>query len=189
MQVPIRKGDKVPRPKADPFMTEDKFRELQAKVQKWKTVNRPREAAEVARLALMGDFSENVGYQVAKGRLRGLNQRIIDTENLLARAEIIPLDEATDQIRLGHYVTIESLETDENKKAAVRQPDENAATNNNRQKTYQILGSSETNPTVGVISHSSPLGAALLGRRSGDIIEINLNGQTKQYRIVKIAKK
>ena len=121
MQVPIRKGDKVPRPKADPFMTEEKFRELQAKVQKWKTVNRPREAAEVARLALMGDFSENVGYQVAKGRLRGLNQRIIDTENLLARAEIIPLDEATDQIRLGHYVTIENLETAENKKVPSQQ--------------------------------------------------------------------
>jgi len=178
MQVPIRKGDKIPRAKADPFMTEEKFRELQAKVQKWKTINRPREAAEVARLALMGDFSENVGYQVAKGRLRGLNQRIIDTENLLARAEIIPLDEATDQIRLGHYVTIENLETAKNKKTA-----------KSGQKTYQILGSSETNPTVGVISHSSPLGAALLGRRSGDIIEINLNGQTKQYRIVKIAKK
>lgn len=178
MQVPIRKGDKVPRPKADPFMTEEKFRELQAKVQKWKTVNRPREAAEVARLALMGDFSENVGYQVAKGRLRGLNQRITDTENLLARAEIIPLDEATDQIRLGHYVTIESLENAENKKAA-----------ESGQKTYQILGSSETNPAVGVISHSSPLGAALLGRRSGEIIEIDLNGKIKRYRIVKITRK
>ena len=73
MQTPIRKGDKVPRTKADPFMTAAKFNDLQAKVQKWKTINRPREAAEVERLALMGDFSENVGYQVAKGRLRGLN--------------------------------------------------------------------------------------------------------------------
>ena len=187
MQAPIRKGDKIPRPKADPFMTEEKFRELQAKVKKWKTINRPREAAEVARLALMGDFSENVGYQVAKGRLRGLNQRIIDTENLLARAEIIALDDATDQIRLGHYVTIENLETDNGKNQEIA--GDNKKTAAGGQKTYQILGSSETNPTVGVISHSSPLGAALLGRRAGEIIEIDLNGKIKKYRIIRIEKR
>lgn len=168
MRVPIRKGDKIPRPKADPFMTVAKFQELQAKLQKWKTVNRPREAAEVERLALMGDFSENTAYQTAKGRLRGLNQRILDLENLLARAEIITPNNKTDQIRLGHYVTIQS---------------------GGRQKTYQILGSSETDPTAGVISHSSPLGAALLGRQVGDIIEMELNEKTKKYKIVKIEKR
>jgi len=172
MQVPVRKGDKVPRPKADPFMTAAKFRELEAKLHKWKTINRPREAAEVERLALMGDFSENTGYQVAKGRLRGLNQRILDTENLLARAEIITTDNDTDQVRLGHYVTIEDL-------GAVGQSEK-------QQKTYQILGSAETNPATGVISHNSPLGMALLGRRLGDIVAIGLSGKTKKYKIVKI---
>lgn len=166
MQVPIRKGDKIPRPKADPFMTAAKFAELQAKLQKWKTVNRPREAAEVARLALMGDFSENTGYQVAKGRLRGLNQRILDTENLLARAEIITPTGGGDKVALGSQVTIEK---------------------NGRQKTYRILGASETDPEAGVISYSSPLGAALLGRRLGQTIEVEINGKTLEYRIVKIS--
>jgi transcription elongation factor GreA len=171
MQVPIRKGDKVPRPKADPFMTTAKFEELTAKLQKWKTVNRPREAAEVARLALMGDFSENVGYQVAKGRLRGLNQRILDTENLLARAEIITPDDNTGVVRLGHQVTIEKS---------------GSGPASARQRTYQILGAAETDPGQGVISHSSPLGAALLGRRLGASVEVELQGATVEYKIVKI---
>lgn len=165
MQVPIRKGDKIPRPKADPFMTAAKFEELKAKLQKWKTVNRPREAAEVARLALMGDFSENTGYQVAKGRLRGLNQRILDTENLLARAEIITPTGAGDKVALGSQVTIEK---------------------DGRQKTYRILGASETDPDAGVISYSSPLGAALLGRRAGEVIRVELNGKNVEYKIIKI---
>jgi transcription elongation factor GreA len=173
MQVPIRKGDKIPRAKADPFMTAAKFAELQAKLQRWKTVNRPRDAAEVARLALMGDFSENVGYQVAKGRLRGLNQRILDVEDLLARAEIIRPDKVTGVARLGHRVTIEKIDADQDASA-------------DHQKTYQILGGAETDPTKGVISHSSPLGAALLGRRVGEIINIEIKGKTTKYRITKI---
>jgi len=165
MQVPTRKGDKIPRPKADPFMTAAKFEELKAKLQKWKTVNRPREAAEVARLALMGDFSENTGYQVAKGRLRGLNQRILDTENLLTRAEIITPTGVGDTVTLGSQVTIEK---------------------DGRQKTYRILGASETDPDAGVISYSSPLGAALLGRHVEEVIRVELNGKNVEYKIIKI---
>ena len=176
MQTPIRRGDKIPRAKADPFMTAAKFEELKAKLHRWKTINRPREAAEVARLALMGDFSENVGYQVAKGRLRGLNQRIIDTENLLARAEIITPSGETDIVRLGSRVTIEKVD-----------PAVSRTEDTGRQKTYQILGSAETAPAAGVISHSSPLGRALLSRRLGDLVKVELNGKTIEYRIIKIS--
>lgn len=166
MQVPTRKGDKIPRPKADPFMTAEKFEELKIKLHKWKTVNRPREAAEVARLALMGDFSENTGYQVAKGRLRGLNQRILDTENLLTRAEIITPTEGGDKVALGSQVTIEK---------------------NGQRKTYRILGASETDPNAGVISYSSPLGAALLGQRAGETIEVEINSKIAKYKIISIS--
>jgi transcription elongation factor GreA len=164
-------------------MTAAKFEELKSKVHRWKTINRPREAAEVARLALMGDFSENVGYQVAKGRLRGLNQRIIDTENLLARAEIITPSGDTETVRLGSRVTIAKIDPN---KTTSRDNDASQDDNTNRQKTYQILGSAETAPATGVISHSSPLGAALLSRRVGEIIKVEINGKTVEYRIVEI---
>lgn len=82
MRTPIRKGHARLGQKPDPYLTERKFRELEAKLIRMKE-SRPGLASEVKRLAEMGDFSENAGYQLAKGRLRGLNQRIIDLENHL----------------------------------------------------------------------------------------------------------
>lgn len=161
MRVPTRKYDKYPRPKTDPNLTPQKYQALLADLEKLKKVKRPREAEEVKRLALMGDFSENAGYQLAKARLRGINQRILEIENLIARAEIIVPNTDRSRVRLGHTVSLEQGE---------------------KTKRYQILGSAETNPSLGIISHNSPLGAALLGHRSGDTVRLN----GKEYRIMGI---
>lgn len=165
MQVPTRKHDKIPRSKPDPAMTEQKYQELIRRVKILKEIKRPREAEEVKRLALMGDFSENAGYQLAKSRLRGINQRIIDFENLLSRAEIIYTSPDKDRVQLGHQVTLQT---------------------GSKIKKYRILGSAETNPTAGVISHNSPLGAALLGHHLGELIKIKIKGGETAYRIIKI---
>ncbi len=164
MRVPIRKGDPRLDKKIDPAMTADKYYELVKKLDFWKRVKRPREAEEVKRLALMGDFSENVGYQVAKGRLRGLNERILDLEKLLGRAEIIKIQN-NGTVQLGNKVTIEK---------------------DGKTKTYQILGATETDPTSGTISYSSPLGAALINKSVGDTIKINLLNKEAYYKILKI---
>ena len=161
MRVPIRKGDPKMFAKVDPAMTIEKYEELKSKLEFMKKVKRPREAEEVKRLALMGDFSENAGYQLAKGRLRGLNQRILDLENLLGRAEIIkPTKDGV--IRLGSFVTIER---------------------EGKTKRYQILGTAETNPQAGVISHNSPLGSALMNKKVGDLVTIEINSRSAQYLI------
>jgi transcription elongation factor GreA len=165
MRVPIRKSEKYTNLKTDPYITQAKFDELKKKVARLINVSRPREAEEVKRLALMGDFSENVGYQIAKGRLRGINQRILDIENLLKNAEIIQAGQDSDTVEIGHLVTLEV---------------------NGKEKIYQILGSEETNPTAGVISRNSPLGSALIGRKIGDLIEINLPDKIIKYKIIKI---
>lgn len=166
MRVPIRKSEKYTTLKTDPYITQAKFDELTIKVARLINVKRPQEAEEVKRLALMGDFSENVGYQIAKGRLRGINQRIIDIENLLKSAEIIHQDKNSKDAQIGNFVTLER---------------------DGKLKTYQILGSEETNPTAGVISQNSPLGSALIGKCLGDIIKINLSDKTVEYKIIKIA--
>jgi len=165
MRVPKRRGEEKQFVRQDPAMTEGKYSELKNKLDFMKKVKRPQETEEVKRLALMGDFSENVGYQIAKGRLRGLNQRILDLENLLNRVEIINTNANKQQISLGAKVTLKS---------------------NNGLKQYQILGSVETNPTAGIISHTSPLGSALIGKKSGDIIKIKLKDKELEYEILKI---
>lgn len=166
MQVPIRRKETYIKPKPDPYLTEAKFQELKNKLEKLKTHTRPQAAQEVKRLAEMGDFSENVGYQVAKGRLRGLNQRILEIEDHLKNAVIFYPNKNTQVVQLGHTVIIEL---------------------NGKQKTYTILGSSETNPTAGVISHNSPIGAALLGRGVGEKINVKLADKETEIKIIKIS--
>lgn len=165
MQVPTRRADKLPRQKSDPNLTPEKFQELSKTLNKLKFVKRPVEAEEVKRLAAMGDFSENAGYQLAKSRLRGINQRILDIEDLLKRAEIINPGNSDNGIQLGHLITLESSKG---------------------QKKYRLLGSAETNPQKGIISHNSPLGSALLGKKIGDEIQISPNNQVIKYKIISI---
>ena len=165
MRVPIRKPGKFTNLKQDPHITREKFNELQAKLERLKKNSQPRTIAEVKRLASDGDFSENAAYQIAKGKLRGINQGILEIEDLLKRAIIIEPKKNSGFVQLGNIVTVEV---------------------NGKQKTYQILGSSETNPERGVISHNSPIGKNLIGRRMGDNVRIQLSDREVIYKIVKI---
>lgn len=164
MQTPKRKQGKYAHLKPDANITSVKYNELKRKLEKMR-IKRPFMAAEVKRLAEMGDFSENAEYQIAKGRLRGLNQRILDTEDHLKRANIIKPPDNTGAVQLGHKVIVEV---------------------NEKQKTYLILGSSETNPLKNIISNNSPIGSALMGRKIGDKIKITLKNKEVEYRIIGI---
>lgn len=154
--------------KLDPVMTEAKFFELQKELEKLKKI-RPKAAEEVSRLAELGDFSENVEYQLAKRRLRGINNAIFKLENQINQAVIIKPQKQNDKVQTGHRVTIEMLNITPKKI-----------------KTYQILGSTETNPATGTISYLSPLGSALMERKIGEIIKIKLADKEAEYKIIGI---
>ncbi|MDD5290758.1 MAG: GreA/GreB family elongation factor [Patescibacteria group bacterium] len=165
MQVPRRKPGKYTNLKPDAHMTPEKLAELKNKLEKLKTI-RPQQAAEVKELSTTGDFSENAGYQMAKGRLRGINQRILDLEEMIKNAVIIR-GKKSGSVELGSTVTVEI---------------------GGREKKYKILGSSETDPGRGVISHNSAVGRALLGRKAGEMVKIRPGDKDKEviYKIIKI---
>jgi transcription elongation factor GreA len=147
MRIPTRKPGTYADLRRDPHMTQAKYEELQAQLARL-LLARPDAANEVKRLAEMGDFSENAAYQLAKGKLRSLNQRILEIEDHLKHSEIIyPTPSAT--VQLGSTVTFERA---------------------GQQHTFKILGPTETNPAKGIISHKSPLGAALVGKQEGDTV-------------------
>jgi transcription elongation factor GreA len=164
MRVPIRKGDKYVHLKPDPYITEDKFNELKNKLEHLKNVTRLRLMKEVATLAEMGDLSENAAYQIAKGKLRGVNQAMIDIEDHLKKAILIKPGKFS-EVRLGTKVTIEI---------------------NGKEKSYLILGSSEVDPLQHIISHNSPIGAALMNKRVGDVFKIRIGGKETVCKILKI---
>ncbi len=165
MQTPKRKQGKYSHLKADPNLTQAKYQALKKLLLKLRS-DQKKASKEVARLAEFGDFSENHAYQMEKGRLRGINQRIIETEDLVGRATIIKPDKKRNVVQLGSVVTVVV---------------------DGGAHRYHILGSSETSPEKGVISHHSPLGSALLGHVVGDILSVESIDSVKTYTILKIS--
>ena len=166
MRIPTRKSENKAIKNQDPFITQTRYDDLLSEHERLEKKVRPRLATEVARLAELGDFSENAEYQIAKGKLRGLNRRLLEIENILKYSQIIQTDNRIDKVRLGHRVTVMI---------------------NEQVKTFKILGSSETNPGQGVISQNSPIGEALLGEKVGETVEVKLvNGKINKYKILKI---
>lgn len=165
MRVPKRKPGKYALQKIDHHITPEKYKRLKAELESLKKIKRPPAIKEVKRLASMGDFSENAAYQIAKGKLRSINNRILKVKDFLSRAEIIEPNPRSDSVSLGSTVTLEL---------------------NGEKKKYQILGSAETNPSRGTISQNSPLGKALLGKKTGQQAEVQLPNKTTVYKIIKI---
>jgi transcription elongation factor GreA len=166
MRVPIRKPGRFTHSKPDPHITQEKFDQLTAQLNKLLTIIRPQAIEDMQKHASNGDFSENAPYQIAKGRLRGLNQKILEIEELLKIAEIIQPQKNNYQVAIGNTVTVEI---------------------NNQTKTLQILGSSETDPSAGIISGHSPIGAALLGHSVGETVKFELTGRTITCKIINIS--
>ncbi len=164
MRTPQRKIGNYAHLRPDHHITEEKYNRLKAELDKLKNHVRHPLIKEVKRLALMGDFSENAAYQISKGRLRGVNQRMVDIENLLKRSSIIQTKD-NDTVQLGNLVTVEI---------------------NKKNKQFKILGSTETNPNQGIISHNSPIGKALIHKKVDDEVLVEINNKQLKYKILKI---
>ncbi len=163
MRTPIRKPGKYTHDQKDPHITEAKYCQLKNKIQVLKSA-RPALIEEVKRLAADGDFSENHAYSMAKGKLRGLNQRMLDIENHLKKSIIIKKPNSP-YVEIGSTVLVNI---------------------NDKNKEFTILGSSETNPNTGIISHLSPIGKAILGKKAGDEVLIELKGKNIICKINKV---
>ena len=152
------------------LLTEDGLKALEDELEELKTVKR-REIAEKIKVALsFGDLSENSEYDEAKNDQAMVEARIVTIENMLKNVKIIDeQDLNTDTINVGAKVRLYDIEFDETCE-------------------YKIVGSNEANPDIGKISDESPVGAALLGHKVGDRVEIETLGGTIAYDVVEISK-
>lgn len=163
MRVPTRRSEVLAKSKQqnDHYLTPEKIERMKREIITL-TKERPALALEMQRTAEEGDFSENAGYQAAKAALRRLNSRIDALNERLRYA--IPIQagvDASGRIRIGCTVIVEM---------------------NGKQMTFEIVGSQETSPSRGRISHVSPLGAALLDKKVGDEVTVN----TFLYRVIAV---
>jgi transcription elongation factor GreA len=140
---------------------------LKDELQRLKTVERHAVIQAVAEARAQGDLSENAEYDAAKDKQGFIEGRIKELEGKLAAAQIIDpaaLD-AGGRVVFGATVDLE----DEESGAAV---------------TYQIVGDDEADLKQGLISISSPIARALIGKSSGDVADVQAPGGVRSYEIV-----
>ncbi|TSC60319.1 MAG: transcription elongation factor GreA [Parcubacteria group bacterium LiPW_15] len=125
----------------------------------------PQLIEETKRTAAYGDRSDSAEYKEAKSALRRANSQIIGTEDRLRRAVLINPVRNLGIVQIGSTVILDIDKIS---------------------KTFEIVGSIETNPGSGRISNKSPLGEALLGKKIGDTVNIKTPGGEKKYRVTKI---
>lgn len=167
MQVPIRKSEQTRRytdAGGPVYLTASGITRLKETVFDLEKNQLPKAIEEVQRTATMGDFSENAAYQEAKGRMRRIHSRLATLKDRLNRARPIA-HQKSGFVGLGSIVVLNVRGT---------------------QKTFEIVGPAETDPSRGRISHLSPLGATLMDHAKGDIVRLKTGNQETTYTIALI---
>jgi transcription elongation factor GreA len=142
---------------------------LKAELQQLKSVERHAVIQAIAEARAQGDLSENAEYDAAKDKQGFIEGRILEIEGKLSTAQIIDPSEldAGGKVVFGTTVDLEEEESG----AAV---------------TYQIVGDDEADLKQGLISISSPIARALIGKEAGDVAEVQAPGGIKRYEIVEV---
>lgn len=157
-------------PQKEILLTYDGMKKLEEELEYLKTVKR-REVAERIKVALgFGDLSENSEYDEAKNEQAQVEMKIVDLENKLRNVKIIDEDEIdTKTVQVGNKVQVLDVEYDE-------------------KVDYTIVGSTEVDLAENKISNESPIGAALLGKKKNDTVEVQTPGGMLEFKILKISR-
>ena len=132
-------------------------------------VNKRQEIAQKIKEAReQGDLSENAEYDAAKDEQRDIEARIEQLEKLLKNAEVVVEEEIDlEKINIGCRVKVLDMEFDE-------------------EMEFKIVGSTEANSLQNKISKESPVGHALLGKKAGDIVDVETQAGIIQYKVLEI---
>lgn len=150
-----------------PF-TREGYETLKRELAQLKSVARPENIKAIEEARAHGDLSENAEFEAAKERQAFIEGRVSDLEYKLANADIIDADKITkDKAVFASRVLLENIDTGENVE-------------------YQLVGPEESDIANGKISVSSPLGQAIVGKKTGDEIVLNAPGGKRHYELVDI---
>ena len=143
---------------------------LEKELHQLKSIERPRIIAAIAEAREHGDLKENAEYHAAREQQGFCEGRVQDIEGKLGAAQVIDVKELEQNGRVvfGVTVTIENLDTEE-------------------QKTYMIVGDDEADFKINKISVNSPIARGLLGKSEGDEAKIQTPQGEVEYEIVKVS--
>ncbi len=149
------------------YLSKEKFDELTQELEHLKTVRRREIAEQLEYARSLGDLSENAEYEEARNLQAASEDRVRVIEEQLSHARIIEHAKNSGQVSLGSTVAIQ------------KQGDK-------EEHTYEIVGSAEANMQERKISHLSPLGSALMGKKKGETFSFDTPKGAQKYKIVHI---
>ncbi len=148
-------------------LTKDGLKKIQDELTELKNIKRPVAIERLSKARSMGDLSENSEYSAAKEELSFIEGRIQELEELLKNAQVIEVNNNNNSIQIGNIITVQV---------------------NNENRQLQIVGEFEADPLNNKISNTSPIGQALIGKKIGDQVEVNVPAGKIIYKIIDIKK-
>lgn len=147
------------------FLTNDGLQRALNQLEFLRTAGRAKVAQYLHEAQEAGDVIDNAAYEDAKNEQARLEGRIIELEQLLAKAKLIDRVQS-DVVTLGSIVRL--------------------AISDGREVEYTIVGAFEADPSAKRISNESPVGKALLGHKPGDMVMVSTPGGVKEYTILEV---
>lgn len=153
---------------AEIYLTQEGYKEKEERLEYLKTEKRQEVIEKLKTAREFGDLSENAEYDAARDEQRKLETEIEMLEETLRVAKIVDVSTVKkDKVSVGSKVTLLDIEFDE-------------------EEEYSIVGSLESNPNAGLISNESPIGKAIMGKKKGDIVEVETPAGKIEMKIVAI---
>ena len=150
-------------------ITIEGFEKLKKELEELKNTKRPKIVEAIAEARAHGDLKENAEYHAAKEEQSRIESRIIEINDLIARANIIDVTklEKKDNVIFGSTVQLIDLDT-------------------NAKKIYKIVGKDEADIKKNFIYFRSPIAKALIGKRKKDLVTVNTPAGEKNFEIVEV---
>lgn len=148
-------------------MTQQKYDELVKEYNHLTTTKRQQNAEQLDYARSLGDLSENAEYHDAREMQSATEGRIRQIENILAHAQIINKDENSGVVHVGSKVVIQ--------KVGDKEP-----------RSYELVGTAEANMQERKISHLSPLGKSLIGKKKNQCFEFETPNGCVKYKVVEV---
>ena len=149
-------------------MTADGFSRLKEELDRLKMVERPAIIRAIAAAREHGDLSENAEYHAARERQSFIEGRVAEIEDKIRRSQVIDVSKLTGgTVKFGATVKVADEDTDE-------------------ELVYRIVGADEADIKEGLLSITSPLAQALIGKKVADSVEVATPSGAKAYEIISV---
>ena len=142
---------------------------LKTELEELKNIKRPKIVAAIAEARGHGDLKENAEYHAAKEEQARIESRIIEINDLIARANVIDVTKLEKKDNVIFGATVELINLD-----------------NKEKKTYKIVGKDEADLAKNFIYYKSPIGKALIGKNKKDLISVTTPSGEKNFEIKEI---